>query len=181
MATELPIIRLAIKGEQNCLPLIFDRFTNEIISRYSNTFIAFVTEVNIDQINTNLLAIGVHSSPTTSCIYLFAPNGSRIIHAIEIEEKLTSCSFIESQICADSALNLFDGCVIVGTETGKIIIIDLFAESCVRVFNGSEFFNNEPKLCKIISSRAFRSIETIDSDDFCFGVHLEGKIGFGCS
>ncbi|KAG4065759.1 hypothetical protein HA402_012437 [Bradysia odoriphaga] len=142
--------------------------------RYSNTFVAFVVEVHIDQINTNLLAIGVHCSPTTSCIYLFAVDGSRIIHAIEIEDKLTSCCFINSRVCADSALNSFDGCVIVGTETGKILIIDLFVESCLSVLNGSEFYNNEPKICKIVSAASFKRAEQYSSsDDIGFGVQLE--------
>ncbi|XP_037026893.1 protein ELYS [Bradysia coprophila] len=142
--------------------------------RYSNTFVAFVVEVHIDQINTNLLAIGVHCSPTTSCIYLFAVDGSRIIHAIEIEDKVTSCCFINSRVCADSALNSFDGCIIVGTETGKILIVDLFVESCLRVLHGSEFYKNEPKICKIISATTFKRVEQYsNSDDIGFGVQLE--------
>lgn len=184
MEIELQIIHSVIEGgfyivhsHRDCLLLLLKH--NDVTFRYRNTFIAFVTEVSIEQINSNLLAIGVHCSPTTSCIYLFAVNGSRIIHAIEIEEKLTSCSFIESQICADSALNSFDGCIIVGTESGKIVIVDLFVESCARVLNDSEFFNNVPKLCKIISSTSFKSIGAEqyanDSDDIGFGVQLKGK------
>lgn len=121
----------------------------------------------------------MHCTPTTSCIYLFAVNGSRIVHAIEVEERLTSCSFIDSQICVDSALNAFDGCIIVGTESGKVLVIDLFVDSCARVLNGSEFFNNEPKLCKIVSSISFKSNGApqypSDCDDIVYGVHLEGK------
>lgn len=106
-------------------------------------------------------------------------NGSRIIHAIEIEEKVTSCCFIESQVCIDSALNSFDGCIIVGTETGKVLIIDLFVESCGRVLLGAEFYNDKPKLCRIVSSNSFRRIGAkqyaIDFEDMGLGVQLEGK------
>ncbi len=188
MATEFVIIRSVLKGNSffftapfNITTSIDDlKWTNNVTFRYSNTFIAFVTEVSIDQLNTKLLAIGVHCSPTTSCIYLFAVNDSRIIHAIEVDEKLTSCSFIEPQICVDSALYSFNGCIIVGTENGKILIIDLFVESCVRVLNGAEFYNNEPKICKIISSTSYKSFGTkhhdaSDSEDISFGVQLEGK------
>lgn len=127
------------------------------------------------------MAIGVQCSQTTSCIYLFAIDGARIIHAIEIEEKLTSCCFIESQICVDSALNSFNGCIIVGTETAKVIIIDFFVDSCIRVLKGLEFFNNEPKLCKIVSSRLpFESIEiekfATDRDEIAIGILLEARV-----
>lgn len=146
------------------------------VFRYKNTFIAFVTEVSIDRTKAKLLAIGVHSSPTTSCVYLFAVNGSQIIHAIEIEEKLTSCSFIEPHICADSALDALNGCIIVGAESGRIVIVDLFVDSCLRVLNGSAFYNNEPKLCKIVSSDEFQANGLVDeSDDFCFGLRLDGE------
>lgn len=184
MATESLNIHSVIGGNFFFLAASFVcqiniRPNTDVTSRYSNTFVAFVVEVHIDQINTNLLAIGVHCSPTTSCVYLFAVDGSRIIHAIEIEDKVTSCCFINSKVCADSALNAFDGCIIVGTETGKILIIDLFVESCLRVLNGSQFYNNEPKICKIVSSATFQTIGTEQysngPDDIGFGVQLEGE------
>ncbi|KAJ6632813.1 Protein ELYS like [Pseudolycoriella hygida] len=145
--------------------------------RFGNTFIAFVTEVKVDQINTKLLAIGVHSSSTTSCIYLFGVSDSRIIHTIEVEQRVTSCCFIDAQICVDCALNSFDGCIIVGTETGKVLIIDLFVESCIRVINGLEFFNNEPRLCRIVTLSSFRAVGVErfinDPNDTGFGVALK--------
>lgn len=147
--------------------------------RAVNTFITFVTEVKIAEINSSLLAIGVQFSPTNSLIHLFAVDGSRIVHSIEVDEKVTTCCFIESQICADSALNWFDGCIVVGTEAGKVIIIDLFVDNCVRVLNGLEFFNHDPKLCKMVSSTLpFDSIKAqklaADHDGIAFGIQLEG-------
>lgn len=99
-------------------------------SRAIETVITCVTEVQITGIKTCLLAIGVQCAPVGGMLYIFSVAGSRIIRRIEVIDKVTSCSFISPMACRVGYLQQFDGCVAVGTDLGKVILLDLKATVC---------------------------------------------------
>lgn len=63
-------------------------------------------------------------------VYIFSVVGSRIIHRIEVIDKVASCCFISPTACRDGHLQRFDGCVAVGTDTGRVILLDLNLQMC---------------------------------------------------
>lgn len=89
-----------------------------------------VTEVTVPGVNSSILVIGVQCFPVGGLIYIFSVLGSRIIHRIEVIDKVTSCCFINKEACLGGKLQHFDGCVAVGTDSGKVILLDLNLERC---------------------------------------------------
>lgn len=98
--------------------------------RLTNSLITCVTEIEITDINTCILAIGLQSDKQGGVVCLFAVQGSRILRTIEIVDRITSCCFINALACVKSDLILFDGCLAVGTDVGKLVLIDLALQNC---------------------------------------------------
>lgn len=98
--------------------------------RISNTLITCVSEVNVVGINTTILMIGVQCTPIGGSLYLFAVQGSRILHRIDVIDRITSCCFVNTATCQRSSLTKFDGCVAIGTDQGKVLLIDLNLRKC---------------------------------------------------
>lgn len=94
------------------------------------SLITCVAEVNAKNIKSCLLVIGVQRSPVGGLLYLFSVQGSRIVHRIDVIDKITSCCFISEEVCKRGSLNAFTGCVAVGTESGGIFLVDLNLNRC---------------------------------------------------
>lgn len=98
--------------------------------RLSNTVITCVTEIQADGINSCILVVGVQCSPIGGLLYVFSVQGSRVIHRIDVIDKVTSCSFVSAIACRRSTLEMFDGCVAIGTDDGKVLLMDLNLTQC---------------------------------------------------
>lgn len=98
--------------------------------RLSNTVITCVTEIIVTDINSCILIVGVQCSPIGGLLYIFSVQGSRIVHRIDVIDKITSCCFISTAACKRSNLVKFDGCVAVGTAEGKVLLLDLNLRKC---------------------------------------------------
>lgn len=98
--------------------------------RYANTFITCVAEVHTTDINSCILIVGVQQLPIGGLLYLFSVHGSRVIHRIDVIDKITSCCFIRNAVCKRGNLKNFNGCVAVGTERGDIFLFDLNLNRC---------------------------------------------------
>ena len=106
------------------------RYSFENSQRVFNALITCVTEIKAPGISSCLLLIGVQCAPVGGLIYIFSVHGSRIIHRIEVIDKVTSCCFIKTSSCHESVLSTFDGCVAVGTDLGKVFLLDLKLTKC---------------------------------------------------
>lgn len=104
--------------------------------RSARTSITCVSEVNATDINSCLLLISVQRSPVGGLLYLFSVQGSRIIHRIDIVDKITSCCFIDDAVCKQGYLAALGGCAVIGTDAGEIFLIDLKLNQCKE----SKFF-----------------------------------------
>lgn len=98
--------------------------------RLSNTIITCVEEIQIVGINGCLLLVGVQCSPLGGLLYVFSIHGSRVINRIDIIDRITSCCFIEPKTCKLSTLAKFDGCAAIGTDEGKVFLLDLNLKKC---------------------------------------------------
>lgn len=96
----------------------------------SRSIITCVAEVNAKQIKSGLLIVGVQRSSVGGLLYLFSVQGSRIVHRIDVIDTITSCCFINEEVCKRGILNAFDGCIAVGTEAGDIFLVDLNLNRC---------------------------------------------------
>lgn len=135
----------------------------------------------MSNLNSCILAVGLQSSKLGGWICLYAIQGSRILRSIEIIDKVTSCCFINQTTCIRSDLNLFDGCIAVGTDTGKILLIDLALKRCREVLYGRSYFQKEFDIlpCHIVVANVSfdeirRQHKLSKKDDVNFGVQLEG-------
>lgn len=98
--------------------------------RLSNTVITCVTDVQAAGINSCILIVGVQCSPIGGLLYIFSVQGSRIIHRIDVIDTVTSCCYISTTACKLSTLQMFDGCVAIGTGEGKVLLMDLNLTKC---------------------------------------------------
>lgn len=96
----------------------------------SRAIITCVAEVNTKNIKSCLLIIGVQRLPVGGLLYLFSVQGSRIIRRIDVIDKITSCCFVNEDVCKRGNLKAFGGCAAIGTESGEIFLIDLNLSKC---------------------------------------------------
>lgn len=89
-----------------------------------------VAEVIDSDIGSCLLIVAVQRAPVGGLLYLFSVQGSRIVHRINVIDKITSCCFVSDAACKRSCLGAFNGCAAVGTEAGEVFLIDLHLKRC---------------------------------------------------
>lgn len=95
----------------------------------ANSVVTCVAEVTATELSSCLLIIAVQQA-AGGLIYLFSVQGSRIVHRIDVIEKITSCCYICDVACNRGTLMPFNGCAAVGTETGEVFLIDLNLNRC---------------------------------------------------
>lgn len=93
--------------------------------RQSTTVITCVAEITTSEIYSSLLAIAVHNPLNGGILYIFSVQGARVIHQIDVVDTITSCSFINSSACQQGKLKRFDGCLAIGTNEGKVLLMNL--------------------------------------------------------
>lgn len=105
-------------------------FQNQLLQT-SNCLITCVTEIVIPDLNTLILGIGIQYLQNGNGVFsIFSVKGSKILHSIEINEKVLSCCYYQTNQILKNYLQMFDGCLIIGTENGKVFIIDLGLAQC---------------------------------------------------
>lgn len=96
----------------------------------SKCVVTCVAEIPTNDIHSCLLLIAVQRAPVGGVLYLFSVQGSRIVHRIDVIDKITSCCFISDAACKRSNIRAFNGCAAVGTDAGEVFLIDLNLNRC---------------------------------------------------
>lgn len=97
----------------------------------AKSIVTCVAEVTANELNScPVLMIAVQRTPVGGMLYLFSVQGSRIVHCIDVIDKITSCCYISDAACNHGCLKAFNGCAAVGTETGEVFLIDLNLNRC---------------------------------------------------
>lgn len=103
--------------------------------------VSCVEEIDAASIKTCILAVGLQLSPTEgSKVCLVSVQCSSILGAIDVFDKITTCHFIPKQHrdhASRSLLRYFDGCLAVGTDQGKVVLLDLSVKRYKHVINGT--------------------------------------------
>lgn len=150
--------------------------------------ITCVDEVHIAEVNTCVLAVGVQGDRPSGVVCLFAVQGTKILRVIEVPHRITSCCFVGgAAMCARSDLQLFDGCLAVGTEVGKVLLFGLQLNRCREVLLGTRKLPQaESTVC--LSSESWevvkRKHKRAVADGLNFGIQLKCKlaaIGLWCT
>lgn len=95
-----------------------------------NSIVTCVAEVTVNDISSCLLIIAVQRLAVGGLLYLFSVQGSRIVHRIDVVDKITSCCFISEAACKRGNLKAFKGCAAIGTDAGQVFLIDLNLNRC---------------------------------------------------
>lgn len=148
--------------------------------------ITCVTEVELADVNTSILAIGLQSEKHGGVVCLFSVQGARILRTIEILHRITSCCFVGgAAICARSDLALFDGCLAVGTDGGLVILVDLALKNVRDVLMGQSVMNSMGDCLICMASASYDEIKkqqkTARIENINFGIQLEGIYDCRCS
>lgn len=104
-------------------PLITDNSLN-FRFRTKNCTITCVEEISYYQ-NLSILAIAVEFLGTGGMISIFCVQGSKILGSVDFCEKITSIRHISKDACRKSVLRQFHGCIAIGTDQGKVFLIDI--------------------------------------------------------
>lgn len=115
----------SLKGGNRVACYSFDDYQSS-----TKSTITCVAEVNAKYIKSCLLIIGVQRSSVGGLLYLFSVQGSRIVHRVDVIDTITSCCFINEEVCKRGILKSFDGCIAIGTEAGDIFVVDLNLNRC---------------------------------------------------
>lgn len=63
---------------------------------------------------------------------IFCVHGSKVLGSIDFCEKITSICYVHKSACEKSVLKYFKGTVALGTDQGKLFLIDLMIPSDVH-------------------------------------------------
>jgi hypothetical protein len=78
--------------------------------------------------NVCLLAVATEFSITgtsAGMLSVFCVQGSKILGSMDLCERITCLRYIDEVACRRSVLRQFKGCVAIGTDQGKLFLIDL--------------------------------------------------------
>lgn len=91
--------------------------------RNTTTIITTVVELNLTDFPRPVLAIGFRGQDS-GYVCLFSVFNSRLLHFFEFTEPVTSVAYL-AVASAQSVIGAFDGCLILGTNSGKTLLVDL--------------------------------------------------------
>ncbi|XP_059621144.1 protein ELYS homolog [Phlebotomus argentipes] len=120
------------------------RYNFQKVLRSLTLSITCVTEIDVPEVNTVVLAIGLKTSAFAGVICLYSVLGSRPLQLISIDDGIESCAGIQVDHLSN-ILSTFDGCLAVGTTSGHVVLINLN----LMVFKVSLFAYNQHILCHI--------------------------------
>ncbi|XP_018577451.1 protein ELYS isoform X2 [Anoplophora glabripennis] len=103
------------------------------ILKDSNTRIVCVEEIQRPNGMLSLLAVAIDCAISGGLICIFDVFGSKVIRAIQIEEKITSLHVVDSGcevLNLPGPLRNFDGIISVGTEGGNVYLVDICRQIC---------------------------------------------------
>lgn len=129
---------------------VFSLKTGQRVAGHSfdnRSIVTCVAEVTANDISSCLLIIAVQRSQIGGLLFLFSVQGSRIVHRIDVIDKITSCCFINDAACKRGNLKPFNGCAAVGTDAGEVFLIDLNLNRCKE----SKFPKNPPKCDTVLN------------------------------
>lgn len=92
-----------------------------------------VTELFPDENERRLLAVclALEDIPSTQLLAIFSPVGSQVLRYIELDGLNTDVStinFVSRRVCGKTALQELDGCLVLGTKSGVLLLLDLNAQ-----------------------------------------------------
>lgn len=93
-----------------------------------------------------LLAVATEftaSGTSASMISIFCVQGSKILGSLDFCERITSCRYIDASACRKSLLRQFKGTLAIGTDVGKLFLIDLMIPSNSHEISLSPSFETE--------------------------------------
>lgn len=144
--------------------------------------ITCIDEVDIPEVSSCVLAVGLQSDRQGGIVCLFAVQGTRILRVIDVPHKITSCCFVGgNSVCARSDLELFDGCLAVGTDVGKVVLFDLGMKQCREVLVGKRKLSaGDSMICLSDENWAVvkKKQKRVISDGLNFGIQLKCKFFF---
>lgn len=98
---------------------------------FKDSYVSCVTEVPLE--GSTVLAVGLQLSPAGGKICLIAVHGSALLGSIDLVDKVTSCCVVPHSL--RTVLQLFDGCLAVGTDQGRVFVLDLCLKQIRQIFS----------------------------------------------
>ncbi|XP_001688368.3 uncharacterized protein LOC5667750 [Anopheles gambiae] len=132
----------------------------------------------VDAFGGKLLAVGLRLGIEQSQIVFLTVRGGRELGRIDVQEDLKLLRYIDPNSCSNGLLSKYQGCIAVGTEDGKVILVDTCLKRVKTAF-GVEIAMNEPgkRQCHVEFSRAdlkqlMQNQEKIQERGLYFGLQL---------
>lgn len=69
------------------------------------------------------------SGASAGMLSVFCVQGSKILGSMDFCDRITCCRYIDQAACQNSVLKMFQGTIAVGTDQGKLFLIDLMIPS----------------------------------------------------
>jgi hypothetical protein len=82
-----------------------------------------------------LLAISIeftNNNVGAGMLSIFCVQGSKILGSMDMCERISSCKYIDREACRRSVMNGFRGALAIGTENGKLFLVDLMIPKVLR-------------------------------------------------
>lgn len=152
-----------ITGKKIFIILILITSKNSILSIFSSRecIISHVEEIDYLP-GVCLLAIAVDftaKGPSLGMISLLYVQGTKILGSLDFCEQITCCHYVKKEACNQSALKDFSGCLAIGTNEGKIFLIDLMIPNSAHEISMCP--NNESEIFNCINVHADKKQEEI--------------------
>jgi hypothetical protein len=90
-------------------------------------------------------------------ISIFCVQGSKILGQMDFCERITSCRYIHKNACKRSILAQFHGTIAIGTDQGKIFLIDIMLPSNAHGKRKKKKLTNSKSESYVVIAVVFRN------------------------
>ncbi|XP_055550432.1 protein ELYS isoform X2 [Wyeomyia smithii] len=109
-----------------------------------NCTIITAQEMAVDGITSSVIVVGMQFQNKHSLVVVITLQGSRVLGHINIDDKLSCLQPISKASYHKGRISKYDGCVAIGTVSGKIILVDTCLKHEVDMVFGQRLVMNSP-------------------------------------
>ncbi|XP_062555854.1 protein ELYS homolog [Armigeres subalbatus] len=139
-------------------------------SKTRNSVICSVQEMPLEETNCCIVAVGIQLEDDTGIVVVLAVQGSRILGRIDVNEKLACLQSISRQSYSRGRIAKFSGCLVVGTASGKVLLID----ACLK-FEDNSIFGRRLMMNKLEKNQCHVEFSSTDPEQIAASHELVKK------
>lgn len=126
-------------------------------SRTRNCTICNVHGMEQSEVGSYLIAVGIQLYGNAGAVFVMTIQGARVLGRIDVNEKISSVQPVSKASYGRGRVSSFNGCIAVGTVSGKVLLID----ACLR-YETTAFFGQRQVMNRLDKNQCHVEFANVD-------------------